>query len=350
MLVRLLSVVLMLSATFSVSWAKSVEVTGYGVIEQNNLADARKNAIEDAKRVAIEQLFGSYISARTETNNFMLAAEKIYSTTKGRLDSYTITDEQKLDDSTFVVTLLASIDELSVRSEVDQQLSKYNWLKKPRIKFSSATVDGPYQSNLQRAFDTALQNALIDKGFTILTDKFHSSINPSFILSSNLQSSVSTEQFQGMDIKSNQLLASVDLASFQTGIVISNATQSAQKAGADSLNALQKLTNQLAVRIAQRINLDTKVAWLADNQQPVLIEISANQSSSDEILAFIQEWVVGIVGVSKELQNTSTTKVLAQYQGWPEQLFDQLTVMSKQPNVPFSIEQIQGGNIVLAAK
>ena len=56
MILRLLSV-LLLSIYFSFSWAKSVEVTGYGFIENNNIADARKVAIEDAKRVAIEQLF-----------------------------------------------------------------------------------------------------------------------------------------------------------------------------------------------------------------------------------------------------------------------------------------------------
>jgi hypothetical protein len=53
--------------------ATSIEAKGLGAIVEGNVADARKNALEDAKRVAIEQMLGSYISARTETNNFMLA-------------------------------------------------------------------------------------------------------------------------------------------------------------------------------------------------------------------------------------------------------------------------------------
>ena len=67
-----------LCSSISSAMAISVEVTGFGAIVDGNLADARKNAIEDAKRLAVEQMLGSYISARTETKNFMLPRKKYF--------------------------------------------------------------------------------------------------------------------------------------------------------------------------------------------------------------------------------------------------------------------------------
>jgi hypothetical protein len=349
MILRLLSV-LLLSVYFSLAWAKSVEVTGYGFIETNNIADARKVAIEDAKRVAIEQLFGTYISARTETNNFKLASEKIYSTAKGKLDSYVIIDESKYDDNTYKVNIAATIDEKAVRSHVDNQLNRYNWLKKPRIKFSASQVSGPGRSNLQNAFDTALKKALVQSGFTLLSHNVATPIYASFILTSNLESSIISDEYQGIKITNNQLLANVELVRNQTAIVVSTSVESAQKAGAYSINAMKDLATKLANRIAKRISIDTNVAWSGNHQQPVIVGIKGNIEQSDNILAFMTNWLVGIEDSSVELQDRTQTKIVIEYQGWPEQLFEQLTIMSKQNTVPFSIDRIQGDSIILTAK
>lgn len=349
MILRLLSV-LLLSSYFSFSWAKSVEVTGYGFIENNNIADARNVAIEDAKRVAIEQLFGTYISARTETNNFKIASEKIYSTAKGKLDSYIIIEESKYDDNTFKVNIAATIDQKAVRSHVDNQLNRYNWLKKPRIIFSSSQVSGREGSNLQNAFDTVLKKELLRSGFTLLSSDIETPIYASFILTSNLESSFTDDEYQGIKIKNSQLLANVELVRNQTAIVVSTSVESAQKAGAYNINDMKTLATKLAQRIARRISIDTNDAWAGNHQQPVIVGISGNKTQSDNILAYMSNWLVGIEDSSVELQDQKQTKLVIEYQGWPEQLFEQLTIMSKQNTVPFSIEKIHGDSITLSAK
>lgn len=349
MILRLLSV-LLLSSYCSIAWSKSVEVTGYGSIENNNIADARNIAIEDAKRVAIEQLFGTYISARTETNNFKIASEKIYSTAKGKLDSYVIIDESKYDDNTFKVNIAATIDQKAVRSHVDTQLTRYNWLKKPRIIFSASKVTGRNGSNIQNAFDTALKKELVQSGFTLLSSDVETPIYASFILTSNLESSITDDEYQGLKIKNSQLLANVELVRNQTAIVVSTSVESAQKAGAYNINAMKTLATKLAQRIARRISIDTNDAWSGSHQQPVIVGITGNKTQSDNIMAYMSNWLVGIEDSSVELQDQQQTKMVIEYQGWPEQLFEQLTIMSKQNTVPFSIEKIHGDSIILAAK
>jgi hypothetical protein len=126
--------------------------------------------------------------------------------------------------------------------------------------------------------------------------------------------------------------------------------ESAQKAGAYSINAMKDLATKLANRIAKRISIDTNVAWSGNHQQPVIVGIKGNIEQSDNILAFMTNWLVGIEDSSVELQDRTQTKIVIEYQGWPEQLFEQLTIMSKQNTVPFSIDRIQGDSIILTAK
>ncbi|WP_153811020.1 hypothetical protein [Paraglaciecola arctica] len=113
---------------------------------------------------------------------------------------------------------------------------------------------------------------------------------------------------------------------------------------------MKKLASDLAQRIAKRISIDTNDAWSGSHQQPVIVGISGNKLQSDNIMAYMSNWLVGIEDSSVELQDQQQTKLVIEYQGWPEQLFEQLTIMSKQNTVPFSIEKIHGDSIVLSAK
>jgi hypothetical protein len=349
-------VVLLFTLLFSlaVSASKQVTVLGLGAIVDSNVSDARQQAIEDAKRVAVEQMFGSYISARTETRNFMLASEKIYSTTKGRIDRFDIIEESKFDESTYQVKLTAFIDDHSILPSVDEQLNKYNWLKKPRILLNPAAVNlmsGNANSQvLGSAFNSVLGKHLRQAGFTVLNSQSVGKINATFSLDIGLDVLIQKSDYQGLNILSNELIANAQLTAPQVGIVVSSASAAAKKAGSDSLATLRKLSETLAQRITQRIVLDTKSAWVIDNSQAVMLSIKGSPEQSNVIIEALQQSVVGISGISTESREQASTSLLVQYKGWSEQLFDQLQLLSQQPTIPFSIESVQGATISLTTK
>lgn len=331
--------------------AASVEVKGLGAIVAENITDARKNALEDAKRVAIEQMLGSYISARTETNNFMLASEKIYSTVKGQLDGYDILEEGKLDANTYFVKINARLNDRQATASATQQLAKFNWYKQPTISLKMSESSGDYAQNTHANFSAALLKYLKNIGFNIIDGTAQTSLKPTFIVTSNLVTNISSNEYQGIELKSNQISVATQLLDAQTGQVLSTSSESKQAAGLNSLNLLNNMVEQLAQRVSQRINLDTKILWLNNNTHTVLLNLevqSAQQAASIE--SVLSEAVVGIGNLQIQSRTSNKVVYLTEYQGWSEQLYTQLNTLSLDPNIPFTVSRFNGSEISLSIK
>ncbi|MFT6778741.1 MAG: hypothetical protein ACJAV1_002683 [Paraglaciecola sp.] len=331
--------------------AKSVDVTGFGAIVDGNLANARKNAIEDAKRLAAEQMLGSYISARTETNNFMLASEKILSTVKGQLDSYRILEEQKVDEVTFSVKISASIDEPSILSNINQQLAKLNWYKKPILKIVQKSNVGIYAAVVNDSFSNKLSQQLKKTGFSVLSEHIESPIQPSFEIFTSIITDLKEGSYQGLNVTSNELTVVTELANAQTAMVLSSSSESLSRAGSNSLKIFDSLTDKLAYRIAQRIQLDTKTKWMSDDKHTVVLKVLTSKSDDlDLIQTALSETVVGLSSLQMQSKNLQETVFLGEYKGWPKQLFVQLQVLSVNTSTPFHVDYMKGSEIIISLK
>lgn len=331
--------------------AKSVQVTGYGSIIEGNLSDARKNALEDAKRVAVEQLLGSFISSRTETRNFMLASEQIYSTTKGQLDTYQIIEEGALDSNNFKVIIDAQIDENILVNNASEVLSSRNWLKKPRIKIIDGSTSDTLARGVQGGFTSELGKRLRLAGFTVVSDQQKDTVSASYLITSNLSAATTESNYQGMKISSNQLMVSTSLATATTGIIVSSSSETEDAAGTNSFKVLNKLAAKIAYRIAQRISLDVQNTWGKARSYPIKISLA---SADATVIAAMQQSlaadVLGLTQINLETKTSTQINLLAEYSGWPEQLYDQLNQLSAYKNIPFTVESLQGAHIVLGAK
>ena len=70
--------------------AKLVEAKGISAVADNNIVEARKVALEKAKRAAVEQVVGTFVRSRTDVNNYLLGKDQIFSSTAGQIDEYKI--------------------------------------------------------------------------------------------------------------------------------------------------------------------------------------------------------------------------------------------------------------------
>ncbi len=77
---------------------KTVTVTGVGFISDGNKEKARETALQDARRMAISQAFGTYVQSETQVENFVTVRDAISTNTTGFIKSDKIIKETPLSD------------------------------------------------------------------------------------------------------------------------------------------------------------------------------------------------------------------------------------------------------------
>lgn len=340
---------LILLTTQNIVSAGQVDVSGFGFIKDGDIAKARQAAIDDAKRLAVEQLLGSYISARTETKNFMLASEKIYATTKGRLDRFDILKESKQDAQTYQVRIRAYTDSKAVATEAYKLLQKNKWTKKPRIKiFIVASSSDNIGAQAMSAVRANISEGLSKEGFVVLNES--SSLGASFHLKLSVAATANETEFQGMSISTTQLSIAGSLLNGATQDQVTSVSFADKQAG-DAAQSIAKMAAKLSKRAILKINMETKFAWLSSINNPVLIQVNAASGEQVEAIETdLQHAVTGLSGISTENKTQQSTLLSASYVGWPEQLFDQLNQLSKRSDIRFNVQSFDQSKLVLSVK
>ncbi len=330
------------------SQASEIETLGFGIIENNNIPKAREAALLDAKRVAAEQLLGSFISARTTTNNFMLASEQIYATTRGKLDRYEIIDEGKLDAQTYQVKIKAFIDAEDAAQEALNLIKRNDWSKKPRIKLITQDSGTDLAKQAESAFLSALSANLRRENFVVLNE--NSELGSSFELELQVNATNKNGEYQGIKISNTDLSISGSLLNSSTGEQVTSVSFSDNKAGSVG-KAVNAMTTKIAQRVAQKVNMATTSAWLSELKLPILLNVEgASSRQVEKIQLNLKNAVIGLTGLSVESQNDDDYRYSASYFGWPEQLYDQLSQLAQNDDINFKVVNFNESKITLTVK
>lgn len=345
---KFFSLLLLLCCFTSSVFAAQATVVGFGVITNNDLAAARQAAIEDAKRIAVEQLLGSYIQARTKTENFMLASEQVFSSSAGRIDRFDIIEQGKLDDTTYQVKLRAYVNSEAITQDALAIINNNQWAKKPRIKIKYSPETSTASKQAKGHFHQALSTALKREGFLILEGQ--SNLDASFELQVTVIGDQQASDFQGMQIQTNLLNIDGILLNTYTKDEVSSFAFSNKKAGSPS-SAYRSLAKDLGKRAAQKLTLDTRVVWLSKLETPITLTLkNINQAKLKTIESNLQESVIGLSALKTESQSNNNYRLSASYAGWPEQLYDQLTQLSIRDDIAFNVVGFKQANLQLAVK
>lgn len=96
---------------------KKIVARGEGVIFQNDIATAKEKALDQAKRMAVEQGVGVFISSSTLVQNYQTIDDKILARSVGYLKSYTILKE-KTEDGVVMVEIEAIVKTAKLGGDV----------------------------------------------------------------------------------------------------------------------------------------------------------------------------------------------------------------------------------------
>ncbi len=149
---------LLMSILPSTVWAKEVTVDGVGV--------DRESALRDARRIAVEQVVGSFVDSRTLVENYAVALDNIYTKSSGFVGKVTVLGEGKAGDA---YQVRATIDvNQNPDPELLRQVEAVVALNDPRI--AVIVLKTGEQGVHEELIESAIMDRLISLNFSHIID------------------------------------------------------------------------------------------------------------------------------------------------------------------------------------
>ena len=148
------------------SQGNTIESQGVAAIVQGNLDISRDKAIEDALRNAVEQATGSLVENETLVENYQLLSDKIYSQSKGYVQSYEVLDE-KAEEGLYRVTIQATVASGELKNDLQALNILMRQVRKPRVMVLFEQVLSQ-DVNTGRLAEDAVSKVLLERGFKLV--------------------------------------------------------------------------------------------------------------------------------------------------------------------------------------
>lgn len=138
-----------------------VTVTGIATIQNGNLGLAKDEALKDAKRVAVQEVLGSVVSARADVKNFELVRNTVTSKSEGMIENFEILSSTAASDVEYQVKIKAKVSTTLINQTIEEVVSSQG---KPRMmvileeKFNGAADE-------HKVAQTEIESQFIAAGF-----------------------------------------------------------------------------------------------------------------------------------------------------------------------------------------
>jgi hypothetical protein len=279
-----------------VGQTKTVETQGVAAVVQGNMDISRDRALDDALRNAVEQATGSLIDNQTLVENYQLLSDKIYSQSRGYVESYQIVSED-VAQGLFRVTVQAKVSDTDLKNDLQALNVLMNQARKPRVmilfKESSASdVNSGRMAEgfisevlLQRGFklvdaDTVRQTISHDKVLGLLAGdkKVASAVGAKYgaeiLIIGNAEAVSQPITIGDLKTNSNQAVISVRLIRADTGEVKLSETRQAATPHLNKLTGLEIAVREASESVAK--GLVTKIAQIFREQVYNITNVKLN--------------------------------------------------------------------------
>jgi hypothetical protein len=250
-----------LAPQISHSQSTTVESQGVAAIVPGNRDISRDKAIEDALRNAVEQATGPLIENETLVENYQLLSDKIYSQSRGYVQTYEVLNEKE-DQGLYRVTIQATVASGDLKNDLRALNLLMRQVRKPRVMvlFEETMSEGV---NSGRLAEDAISKVLLDSGFklvdadtvrrnlgqdkvqgllagdgrvaAVISDKYGAEM----LLLGTAQAVTNEVTIGDIKINSNQAVISAKLVRADTGEVKVSETRQAAKPHVNSLSGIQ---------------------------------------------------------------------------------------------------------------
>lgn len=138
-----------------------VTVTGVAQIQNNNMGLAKDEALKDAKRVAVQEVLGSVVSARSDVKNYELVRQTVTSKSEGLIESFEILSSDAVSASEYHVKIKAKVSEKLITQTIEEVVASQG---KPRMMvILDETLNDKVDRN--KIAQTEIESQFIAQGF-----------------------------------------------------------------------------------------------------------------------------------------------------------------------------------------
>ena len=145
------------TGNFNLAEAKEVTVDGVGI--------DRDSALRDARRLAVEQVVGTFVDSRTLTSNYMVELDNIYLKSTGFVGKINVLSEG-MENGLYRVRATIDVDQ-NPSPELLRQVQAVMALNDPRI---AVAVFKENSTTHEEAIESAIMDRLISLNFTHVID------------------------------------------------------------------------------------------------------------------------------------------------------------------------------------
>ncbi len=304
------------------SQAKVVTAKGISDIIEGKKAKTRSIALNNAKRAAVEQVAGAFVQSRSTVTDFVIAQDKIYSSSSGNISTYTVLAEGVNDFGAYEVEIEANVDVQELLVDIKEILKVNGWSRKPRITLDINSNNASLGNTLKSLFISKLNR----NGFEVFDNS--KKVQTGFILEINADLLTNKSDYQGISISSNSLSMVTNVTRTDDGQVIATITQQESKAGSNVAKVAQQLSTKLVRKAWRGLKNEILDFWQEEQYIARSIYLDVSQLSNfEQAKSFsrsLKQSVSGLLDVELIEFSKEKSQYLLKYKGWPEQLYDEV--------------------------
>jgi hypothetical protein len=335
-------------------FSQTIESQGVAAIVQGNLDISRDKAIEDALRNAVEQATGSLIENETLVENYQVLSDKIYSQSKGYVQSYEVLSEGT-EQGLYRVTIQATVASGELKNDLQALNILMRQVRKPRVMvlFEESTAQGV---NSGRLAEDAVSKVLLDRGFklvdadtvrhnlgqdkvrgllagdqrvaAVISDKYGAEM----LLLGSAQAVSNQVTIGDLKINSNQAVISAKLVKADTGEVKVSETRQAAKPHVNSLTGIQLAIGEASEMLANDMIDKIIQIFRKDVYDMASVNLTIfglkGYAQLQEVIQLISDNVRGVQEIYQRNYSMGTADLEVELTGSTESLAADLTTRS----------------------
>jgi hypothetical protein len=304
--------------------SRTVTANGASTYRQDDLARSREEAIEAARRDAVEQVMGVFISSESEMKNFDLVKDEVLSKTQGFVKRSKVVKEGR-DGPMFQVTIEAEVSKGAFLKEMNDSLEGlYRRVGKPRVMLVIQERADNSGAGLNAA-EKEIRKILLAQGFTFVDPKVLTRAQMADLEARGKDVDKDTLIRLGQSTKAEILITgqsrtsskgefnrfsrvqadvSLDVLKTDNGQIMASEVHSALglhiAPETAAMNAIQKAAQEITPKIMQQVTYQ----WIKDKNEGARLEMTVRNTSFGDLVNLRRSLGNSVRGVKKVTQRS----------------------------------------------
>lgn len=331
-----------------------VTATGMSFFEPGREAIARERALDDAKRIALEQAVGVSIESQTLVENFQVCRDQVFSRASGYLKNVRILEENKSKLGSYTVKIQAEVEVASLVEDLDRFTKILSWQKNPRIRIViDPNVPADFRAAAQKSINR-LAVTLQNQGFRVFRGNSDGHFSMGLEVEVSLDLNSSESDYQGVALRLNEVAMTANIYRPGEREIVAAASAVKSTPGSNKLAALDKGAAECEKVILADLRKQLTRSWEKElygmRTIDLLVKNVPTQGRASEIAAIIQENVSGIVSADLVHFSNTTAEYSVKFKGWTEQFLAEIQMSYfRHRFFDAKLDEISEGSLMITA-